>query len=218
MTDVPASGSVDLNIFCTGAMGVAAADAADHPRVKAMLDGWRAIYRKVQVKIGEVRYFDMDPQFKSLESIQGADNDLGRACRLTETSPAGINVILVDDISMGGPLGGFGAILGISGGIPGPVTVNGLERSCLALATEIPPALGADVLDLTGAHEAGHFLGLFHSTENMLAGLLGLKHDPISDTPNDDANNIMFNNPAEGKDHYLSPMQGVVMRSNPLVY
>lgn len=73
-------------------------------------------------------------------------------------------------------------------------------------------------MDLTGAHEAGHFLGLFHSTENMLAGLLGMKHDPISDTPNDDANNIMFNNPAQGTDHYLSPMQGVVMRSNPLVY
>jgi hypothetical protein len=81
---------------------------------------------------------------------------------------------------------------------------------------------------LTMAHEAGHYLGLFHTTEAEAT-----LFDPLDDTPQcerarDDngdglldygecrgagAENLMFW--AAGKVEDLSPHQGFVMRRNP---
>ena len=63
------------------------------------------------------------------------------------------------------------------------------------------------------AHEAGHFLGLFHTSEQNF-GLGGGIHDPLPDTPDNDESYLMFNTGAGDK---LSPWQGRVMRSNPWV-
>ncbi|MGI5863387.1 MAG: hypothetical protein ACOX6T_15225 [Myxococcales bacterium] len=212
-------GTIDVNIHCTTAGGITAATAPTDPRIVTMLADWRAIYGQVGIDIGQVRFFDMTPDLKVLESVQGANNDFGQACKAAAGAPGNaLNAILVEEISVGGILGGFGTILGISGGIPGPAHFAGLERACLAINTTAPDGVTEQILGMLIAHEAGHYLGLYHSTENALGGLIGFQHDPISDTPEDDPNNIMFNNPLEGQNHYLSPMQGAVMRSNPLVY
>ncbi len=74
----------------------------------------------------------------------------------------------------------FGTTLGVSGGIPGPGFTPGTRHSGVAVSTLGAPALLPDELakglGRTMAHEAAHFLGLFHTTESD-----GL-HDPISDT------------------------------------
>ena len=219
MGPATSEGTVDVNIHCTTAAGITAATAPTDPRMIAMLAGWRAIYAQVGIALGQIRFFDMAPDLKVLESVQGENNDFGQACKAAANAPGGaLNVILVEEISVGGILGGFGTILGISGGIPGPAHLHGLERACLAINTTAPDGVTEEILGMLVAHEAGHYLGLYHSTENALGALIGFQHDPISDTPENDPNNIMFNNPLDGQDHYLSTMQGAVMRSTPLVY
>lgn len=74
-----------------------------------------------------------------------------------------------------------GTILGTSGGIPGPARTRGTRHSGVAVSTLGAPANlsdnGAKLLGKTMAHEAAHFLGLFHTTE-----IDGEHYDPLSDT------------------------------------
>ena len=66
--------------------------------------------------------------------------------------------------------------------------------------------------DTTMAHEIGHFLGLFHTSEQAIFG--PQIHDPLPDTPENDDAYLMFNT---GSGDLLSEWQGQVMRSNPWV-
>ncbi len=65
--------------------------------------------------------------------------------------------------------------LGRSGGVPAPWGVFGTEGSGIAIGVD---AVGAAELGRVIAHEIGHFLGLFHTTEAD-----GAVFEPISDTP-----------------------------------
>ena len=71
------------------------------------------------------------------------------------------------------------AILGVSAGIPGTMNIasswNGVINYLSAHATG--STLNIQVLGETVAHEMGHWLGLFHTTEAA-----GSSFDPLSDT------------------------------------
>ena len=71
------------------------------------------------------------------------------------------------------------AILGVSAGIPGTMSIasswNGVINYLSAHATG--STLNSQVLGETVAHEMGHWLGLFHTTEAA-----GSSFDPLSDT------------------------------------
>ena len=71
------------------------------------------------------------------------------------------------------------AILGVSAGIPGTMSIasswNGVINYLSAHATG--SSLNSQVLGETVAHEMGHWLGLFHTTEAA-----GSSFDPLSDT------------------------------------
>ena len=115
------------------------------------------------------------------------------------------------------PLGGFGVILGVSGGIPGPVGVQGSPRSAVIVDVSVPEAAGDVPFGFTMAHEMGHFLGLYHSSEMSIpfAGLPQI-HDPLADTAENDTSNLMFYE-ASGGGTTLTDDQGVVVRGNPWV-
>ncbi len=71
------------------------------------------------------------------------------------------------------------SILGVSAGIPGTMSIasswNGVINYLSAHATS--STLNSQILGETVAHEMGHWLGLFHTTEAS-----GASFDPLSDT------------------------------------
>jgi hypothetical protein len=212
MASEPATGVLDLNIFLTGANGWTAATAPTDPAFVAMLESVDGIYSQVGLSLGEIAYFDVDSRYRVLESIQGATSDM---MQMFSTMPEGAlnaaNLFFVEEIQS--PFGGLGGgtILGIAGGIPGPVLVPGTGRSGVAVGTKL--VAGGPSLAHVVAHELGHYLGLFHTTEN-LGGLIGPAHDPLPDTPQSDESYLMH---ASGAGDKLSPWQGKVMRQNPWV-
>jgi hypothetical protein len=82
------------------------------------------------------------------------------------------------------------------------------------VAIALKPVEGAPAgVATTMAHEVGHFLGLFHTSEQSFFGSQAI-HDPLPDTSENDDSWLMFNTGAGSR---LSPQQGAVMRLNPWV-
>ena len=69
--------------------------------------------------------------------------------------------------------------------MPGPAFLGPNERSGVAIGTfDISES---DHLGNVMAHEIGHYLGLFHSTERE-----AIFHDTLIDTAENDASNLMY--------------------------
>lgn len=207
---LPENGVVDLNLHFTGAQGLTAESAKTDTAFQGYLTSMDTIYQTVGIRLGTVTYRDIDETYKVIESLDGEGSDLQAMFALSEGNPNAVNLFFVDELSAGA-FGGFGVILGIAGGIPGPPLVQGSSRSGVAIA--IKPIQGMPAgIDTTMAHEVGHFLGLFHTSEQ--AFFPPQVHDPLPDTPENDESFLMFNT---GSGNKLSEWQGRVMRQNPFV-
>jgi hypothetical protein len=99
-----------------------------------------------------------------------------------------VHLFLVDELTVSDPDGDF-LVVGIDGSIPGPSgvpgTINGgavvplYDLGAGACAGDVNLAgCGSDQLGYVAAHEAAHWLGLYHTTERS-----GTLFDPLSDTP-----------------------------------
>lgn len=204
---VPDTGVLDLNLHFTGARGWTAATAPTDPDFQAVLDSLRTIYAQVGLSLGDIAYRDIDARFKVIESVQGPNSDLMELYSQSAGNELdALDLYFVEELTSP-----FGIILGVAGGIPGPPLVQGSQRSGVAVVVKEIPGVPAGI-DTTMAHEMGHFLGLFHTSEQ--AFMPPQLHDPLPDTPDNDETYLMFNT---GAGHVLSPYQGRVMRSNPWV-
>ena len=212
--DLPDTGVLNLNLHFTGSRGWSAETAPNDAEFQAILTTMAEAYGQVGISLGRIEYFDVDPNFQVIESIDGEDSDLSEMFRLsTQGPPDAVNVFFVNELI--GPFGaGFGVLLGISGGIPGPILSPGTARSGVAIATKEQTDIPASI-ETTVAHEVGHYLGLFHILEDNFGGLFPTVYDPLPDTPEE--NNTDWLMHFNGAGIKLSPWQGIVMRSNPVI-
>ncbi len=202
-----------LNICTTGASGITAKTAATHSRVIAALASLKTLLAPAKIVAEPVRYFDVPPSHRFINSIQGPQSDLAKLFRSGKGLPVGVNLFLVEsiDIHAGGPPGS-GLIPGLSGGVPGPPGQTGCDRCGVAVSLAKPPSQ-ADLLGTLMAHEVAHYLGLLHSTEMPDDGGASL-HDNLPDTEKDADDNLMFWAVTE-KNALLTAQQSVVLRSSP---
>lgn len=134
-----------------------------------------------------------------------------------------VDVFIVDEL--GGDFSGSGQLGGLSSGLPGPPALHGTMASGVVIAARTLGDERANKrLGRLWAHELGHFLGLYHTTENDAVAA-----DPLSDTAFcgagltsnpaacPDADNLMFPTNIVRSPGILSEGQRRVLRTSPLL-
>lgn len=220
-------GVIDLNIFLVGVPDLDAEDAADDANMTAVLDTVETIYAQAGIELGDVRFANVNEDTITRYSIVRSESDVAGLVAETDTPEDGIlsaNIFFVEALAF---YDGSGAI-GISTGLPGPAGLHGTRASGVVFTSEF---LGQEFEESSGqvvdgnvytgvvfAHELGHYLGLFHTSEQW-----GMGHDPLDDTPEcrdfnsgcSDLTNLMF--PFAGIDHtVVTEDQSWVIAVNPL--
>jgi hypothetical protein len=136
------------------------------------------IWRQAGIEISEPTVTMVDgPSQVSVDPALGSDSPaVGAALQLSAQAPAGtLALVLVDAL----PLGATGdSLLALAGAIPVP-PLAGTARSGVLVSAPLvahDPIWAGQLI----AHEVGHALGLYHTTERTSAS--GGVHDPIADT------------------------------------
>ena len=216
----PQAGTLDLNLWFTGVDELTAATAPTNAWIVQMLADVDAIYAQAGIQLGTVTYQDAPegtPQI--VNTTIAADSDLSKLFLTTSEAPTGINVFFVSSILREELTGTGGIVLGIAGGIPGPpFVVKGSPHSGVAIALTDIANMDVAALGSVLAHEVGHYLGLFHSTEKDgdPEKPETTTHDPIEDTPEFDKTNLMWWASEGGKT--ITPGQKFVMLRHPDVW
>ncbi|MFH1434586.1 MAG: hypothetical protein ABIJ56_02600 [Pseudomonadota bacterium] len=217
--DMLDQGAMDLHVFIAdGAKeGVSAANAASDPEIAAAMERLGTYYTAIAgIDVGTVGWYDIDARYAVIDDAAELDAMFSLSSMAEGDGPAVFFTASLTGMGEGG-------LAGYSGGIPGPPDIRGKPRCGVAVVLGGTQRLTAD----TAAHELGHYLGLFHTSE-YASEAVGELHDAISDTdecvlrtPEDYAaceakSNIMF--PAiTGLQDELSPGQGFVIRGNAVV-
>jgi len=222
--------SIDFNIYLVG-MGLTAEAAETDPDMQAVLAQFDAIYEQLGVSIGEVRFQEITGDDAAAYQIVRSDFELQELVALSTLPDGGYdgalsaNIFFVRAVQIGG-----GAI-GISQGLPGPAGLHGTPSSGVVFTSEYIGehfrgeggafVNGNAFTGIVMAHEVGHYLGLFHTSEQYGQGF-----DPVEDTPRctnpsafpdgcPDLHNLMF--PLAGITHTeLSEGQKYTLIANPL--
>jgi hypothetical protein len=144
--------------------------AQTDPRFQNALATMTQIYESIGVTLGPFIYNDLPPESESLAVIQDRQQ-VGRLFALGKGDTRALNFYFIDQFNLEGGSG----VIGMSGGIPGPICLPGLPRGGVAVALSV---LGRSQSFATAmAHEAGHYLGLYHVSESN-----GRSFDPLQDT------------------------------------
>lgn len=222
---------IDFNVYLVG-IGRTAANAPNDPDMQAVFEQFESVYTPAGVEIGEIRYIDVTGEDAQRFQVIRSQGDVGEVLKLTERpgdtldDTLSLNLVFIRSFA----LPGGGGVLGISQGLPGPAGLHGTQTSGVVFTGEFIGSRfqerGGQVVDgnvFTGnvlAHEVGHYLGLFHTTEQNQQTT-----DPLGDTPDcrnanfpngcPDQNNLMF--PLAGADNSIvTDDQASVIQANPL--
>ncbi|MGZ3443119.1 MAG: hypothetical protein ACXVDD_26540 [Polyangia bacterium] len=172
-----------------------------------------ADYTAATLHLGGSSELPLDGGKLTLPSLQA----LQAAVRAAGARPEALHLVVVRALDDGnGPVAGYAL------GLPGPFAAARPTAAVLVSAAPFAsPSTGVldtEAMGVTCAHEIGHYLGLYHTSERD-----GGQHDPIGDTPEcagtsacPDASNVMFWT-GGGARSKLTAGQGAVMRLHPLV-
>ncbi len=138
------------------------------------ITGLEAFFGAAGITVGDVWLYELEMGWDSVIDVDGDDPNELRAVPLEDAADNSVNVYLFDDAVESG-------LYGIAAGIPGPIGVQGTAGSgvIVILATHLlDDRATLDTTELAGtiAHEVGHQLGLFHTTEAD-----GLEFDLLAD-------------------------------------
>lgn len=222
------TGTIDLNLYFVGTPGLTASTAEKDQAFQSILANARARWLKLGITIGQIRAFDVQEPLASELSIIHYSK-LGNLFSLSQgqTNKA-LNMFFVREVQ--GDQAGF-TVFGVAGGLPGPAFLHGTRQSGVVVSTE-GYQQAIERVGMTFAHEGGHYLGLYHTSERT-----GTSHDPLYDTPqctaaldkNADgivngeeclqagANNLMFWTVAPITQDHVTPNQRFVVMMNPLI-
>lgn len=212
----PTSGTLDLNLFVLEGSELDPSDLS-----AAVGGGFAQAYGQAGVRLGTATLYNVTGADEFL-SVDGDDLSAGSAIRQLATisgqasNPRAANLFFVREIS--------GGTFGISLGIPAALTIPGSISSGVVVSVSAHESdAGFDVSNLaqTMAHETGHSIGLYHTSERD-----GSLHDVISDTAEcpagedldfaacPDGENLMF---WSGHGFQVSRGQGFVLLRSPVV-
>jgi hypothetical protein len=222
--------TLDIDVYLVGLPGITAANAGSNANLRRMFEVVGEAYAQVGIEVGTVRYHNMTSDQIDRFSIIREDNEILELVKLSARPTGGLDSILTANVFIIQTFATELGLLGVSSGLPGAAGIHGTSASGVVFTGEMlgqmvpDPLTGApmDGNEFSGkvlAHEVGHYLGLFHTTEGDLTN-----HDPVLDTaecpperfPFDcpDLLNLMFPFASNGSD--LSPGQGFTIKSNPL--
>ncbi|MBI5611153.1 MAG: hypothetical protein HY902_19930 [Deltaproteobacteria bacterium] len=203
-----AAGRLPVNLCLTGALGWNAKNAPVLPRLQQAIADATQILAQVGIQLS-VAVHDVAGAAPLVEH-SSEDNELRDLFATGAQLPLGVNVFLVEQVYVA--TGGVQSpIAGISGGIPGPPLRMGTAGAGIAVSLALGPGED-DRLGLAIAHELGHFLGLYHTSEAQIGADPAL-HDDLGDTPGDGEDNLMYWAPQAGATK-LSAEQGQILRSS----
>jgi hypothetical protein len=220
---LPSSGNVHVHFYFAG-VSVNAATAPTNARLQAAIHQMQTIYGTVGIGVNVSGYTDITGTDATTFMVIDSQAELDQ-CLTRSTSSTGdeISVFLVSSISASAGLEGA---IGVAGDIVGPPGIHGTTHSGVVVGWDSTHGTGFDVLGQTMSHECGHYLGLWHTRENLpgCTTMLGATCspfggvDPITDTPTGaGASSYMMYWQTNGGNVTVSPGEGIVMRSNALV-
>jgi hypothetical protein len=204
-TAVLERGRLDVSLYFSGAAELHAADAPTSTLIIGAIEKLREIYGRAGIEIGALAYYDIDESFRTITGIDGSGDQLEQMMKLSEGKGPGLHYFFVDRFEAGFLPGA--QVAGVSGGLPGPPLRTGSVNSGVAVALAMT-ASDPNTLAHVMAHEGGHWLGLYHTSE-----IIGTE-DQMPDTPSGEAGNTFLMYPAVGGGTEISASQATVMRNH----
>ncbi len=160
----PTDGKLDVNLIFCGIPGLNKDNALADPQFQVLLNEFKRIYAQANIQVNVAGTFSCNDEARLtfLSTSNGEFGDL--LAQSSMTGNQAMNFFFVQNIN------GESGPLGLAAKIEGPALLRGTRYSGVVVTTLNGGLSQLSQADLkmqgtTMAHEGGHFLGLYHTTE-----------------------------------------------------